>query len=106
MPIFTSTWIVGTVLGAGIYYGEFVNVSGTQAGLFALGVVLCCVGVFFLVQDVPSGGGIDKGGEDVERANQQQQQQPLPTHQADITDSPTSKPSIKAPLLGLTPSVV
>jgi hypothetical protein len=50
VPIFTSTWIVGTVLGGGVFYGEFSEFSWVQALLFPLGVILCCVGVFFLSQ--------------------------------------------------------
>jgi hypothetical protein len=50
VPIFTSTWIVGTVLGGGIFYGEFSQFSVAQAILFPLGIILCCVGVFFLAQ--------------------------------------------------------
>jgi hypothetical protein len=50
VPIFTSTWIVGTVLGGGVFYGEFADFSVVQAILFPLGVILCCVGVFFLSQ--------------------------------------------------------
>ena len=53
VPIFTSTWIVGTVLGGGIMYGEFSTFSLTQALVFPLGIGLCCVGVFFLARGGP-----------------------------------------------------
>lgn len=56
VPIFTSTWIVGTVLGGGIFYGEFAQFSVAQAILFPLGVFLCCLGVFFLA----TGGSDDQ----------------------------------------------
>jgi hypothetical protein len=48
VPIFTSTWIVGTVLGGGIFYGEFAQFSVAQGFLFPFGVLLCVLGVFFL----------------------------------------------------------
>jgi hypothetical protein len=51
VPVFTSTWIVGTALGGGVFYGEFADFSLAQAILFPLGVGLCCAGVFFLAQD-------------------------------------------------------
>jgi hypothetical protein len=51
VPIFTSTWIVGTVLGGGVFYGEFADFNWLQAILFPLGVILCCVGVFFLSRE-------------------------------------------------------
>jgi len=50
VPIFTTTWIVGTVLGGGVFYGEFSDFSVAQALLFPLGIFLCCLGVFFLAQ--------------------------------------------------------
>jgi hypothetical protein len=50
VPVFTSTWIVGTALGGGVFYGEFADFSWVQAVLFPLGVGLCCMGVFFLAQ--------------------------------------------------------
>jgi hypothetical protein len=50
VPVFTSTWIVGTALGGGVFYGEFANFSWVQALLFPTGVGLCCIGVFFLAQ--------------------------------------------------------
>jgi len=50
VPVFTSTWIVGTALGGGVFYGEFSQFSWAQALLFPLGVGLCCTGVFFLAQ--------------------------------------------------------
>ncbi|KAH9261369.1 hypothetical protein BASA81_000001 [Batrachochytrium salamandrivorans] len=115
VPIFTSSWIVGTVLGGGIFYGEFSTFSVAQAVLFPMGVILCCVGVFFLAQDSPSemppGGGIGEGSEnaseDLEASQQQQQHFALPTHQdddmrdVDIMGFPTSKSSNKAPLVSL-----
>ena len=53
VPIFTSTWIVGTVLGGGIFYGEFASFSLVQALLFPLGIVICCLGVFLLARGTP-----------------------------------------------------
>lgn len=50
VPVFTSTWIVGTALGGGVFYGEFADFTWVQAILFPLGVGLCCMGVFFLAQ--------------------------------------------------------
>ena len=50
VPVFTSTWIVGTVLGGGVFYGEFSDFSATQAFFFPFGVFLCVAGVFFLSQ--------------------------------------------------------
>jgi len=48
VPVFTSTWIVGTVLGGGVFYGEFSQFSVTQAILFPFGIILCVGGVLFL----------------------------------------------------------
>lgn len=64
VPIFTSTWIVGTVLGGGVFYGEFSEFSPLQALLFPLGVILCCVGVFFL-----AGGSDNDNDNAVENEN-------------------------------------
>ena len=50
VPIFTTTWIVGTVIAGGVIYQEFSEFSVAQAILFPLGVILCCVGVFLLSQ--------------------------------------------------------
>jgi hypothetical protein len=50
VPIFTSTWIVGTALGGGVNFGEFSTFSAVQAFLFPLGVFMCIAGVFFLSQ--------------------------------------------------------
>ena len=50
VPIFTSTWIVGTVLGGGVFYGEFYDFTWAQWVFFPLGIILCCIGVFYLAQ--------------------------------------------------------
>lgn len=63
VPIFTSTWIVGTVLGGGIFYGEFASFSLTQALLFPLGIIICCVGVFLLSRGNPDDHRVDVGGD-------------------------------------------
>lgn len=44
VPVFTATWIVCTVLGGGIFYGEFNSFSTQQAMLFPLvcGLVRYC----------------------------------------------------------------
>jgi hypothetical protein len=70
VPIFTSTWIVGTVLGGGVFYGEFAEFTWIQWLLFPLGIVLCCIGVFLLSQgseeDHPQTEGIHMEDEDEE----------------------------------------
>lgn len=48
VPTFTATWIVGTVLGGGVFYGEFSQFSVAQAFFFPLGVFLCVIGVMYL----------------------------------------------------------
>ncbi|KAH9256436.1 hypothetical protein BASA81_005350 [Batrachochytrium salamandrivorans] len=48
VPVFTSTWIVGTVLGGGVFYNEFASFNVYQAVFFPIGVSLCCIGVFYL----------------------------------------------------------
>jgi hypothetical protein len=54
VPVFTTTFIVGTVLGGGIFYGEFSDFSVKQAILFPFGVALCVSGVFLLVWQTPA----------------------------------------------------
>jgi len=49
VPVFTSVWIVGTVLGGGVFFGEFSDFTVQQAILFPLGIALCVSGVFLLV---------------------------------------------------------
>lgn len=49
VPIFTSTWIVGTVLGGGVFYGEFDEFTVVQWVLFPFGIAMCCMGVMCLI---------------------------------------------------------
>ena len=57
VPMFTSTWIVGTALGGGVFYGEFADFSLAQAVLFPAGVGLCLAGLFLLVRGAAAHGG-------------------------------------------------
>lgn len=50
VPVFTATWIVGTVIGGGVFYGEFSDFSAIQAFVFPFGVGLCILGVVLLSQ--------------------------------------------------------
>ena len=50
VPVFTSTWIVGTVIGGGVFYGEFSSFTPMQTIIFPVGVSLCIGGVVFLAQ--------------------------------------------------------
>lgn len=60
VPVFTSTWIVGTVLGGGVFYNEFASFNVYQAIFFPIGVSLCCIGVFYLAMGSTGGRPLTK----------------------------------------------
>jgi hypothetical protein len=50
VPIFSSFWILCTVIGGGVFYDEFADFSALQGLLFPLGVLLAIAGVYWLSQ--------------------------------------------------------
>mmetsp|Transcript_10690 Transcript_10690/g.17482 ORF Transcript_10690/g.17482 Transcript_10690/m.17482 type:complete len:801 (-) Transcript_10690:45-2447(-) len=50
VPVFQAVWIVFSVIGGGVFYGEFNGFSFVQASAFLAGVVLTVLGVYFLSQ--------------------------------------------------------
>ncbi|RYG42616.1 hypothetical protein EON68_01615, partial [archaeon] len=50
VPIFSSFWILVSVIGGGVFYSEFASFDALSIGLFPLGILLCIVGVYALSQ--------------------------------------------------------
>ncbi len=61
VPVFTSTWIVFTIVAGGVMYNEFAKFSVIQALAFPTGVFLCCLGVFYLSRSTNT-SGVDAPG--------------------------------------------
>jgi hypothetical protein len=64
VPVFQAQWIVFSVIGGGVFYGEFAGFSFGQAVAFMVGVALTVLGVYFLSQrDAGGHGGAETFGE-------------------------------------------
>ena len=59
VPIFSSFWILVSVIGGGVFYDEFAAFGALQALLFPVGVLLAIVGVYVLSQREGDGAGAD-----------------------------------------------
>jgi len=97
VPIFTSTWIVGTVLGGGVLYDEFSDFSWLQAITFPVGLGFCCFGVFFLSrgeEEQDTRGGVQADDESRVEGGQQEDV----TIQVDLLGFPL-KTSTSVPLV-------
>ena len=50
VPIFQAFWTMCSVIGGGVFYGEFSSFDTLQTLMFPAGVLCTCIGVFFLSQ--------------------------------------------------------
>jgi len=53
VPVFQAQWIVFSVIGGGVFYGEFTGFDFSQGLAFLAGVVLTVIGVYVLSQREP-----------------------------------------------------
>ena len=50
VPVFQSFWIIGSVIGGLVFFGEYGEMTAGHFLAFSIGVILTIVGVFFLSQ--------------------------------------------------------
>jgi len=48
VPVYQTAWIMGTIIGGGVYFDEFTGLSDVGISMFVLGVCLVIVGVIIL----------------------------------------------------------
>lgn len=48
LPVYQTCWIMGSIVGGGVYFREFEDMSTLQMTMFCLGVATCIGGVFVL----------------------------------------------------------